>query len=217
VATIEATAQSENKATITTSSEHFHKDFTIQADVIPLTYHKAIGAITDYDTMGFVMPYAEIAARIKVYDIKGYNTARFSLESSRPNDHFETFDQLQPNFCDHDGLARKATDLTRFHGTKDLCGLIRSRGHVHDSGRHLKDKKGWYHYPRDKCLETLHYSKPQNFGGADFRVMTEFTCKCWNSCKDKRSWCYTRSGCTNYAMTAFWLFPAENCSGFWLY
>ena len=217
VATIEATAQSENKATITTSSEHFQKDFTIQPDVIPLTYHKAIGAITDYDTMGFVMPYAEIAARIKVYNVKGYNTARFSLESSRPFDHFETFNQLQPNFCDHDGLAYLATDITRFHGTDDLRGLLRSKGHVHDSESRLIRKKGWHHYSRERCLETLRHSRPQNFGGADFRVMTEFTCKCWNSCRDGRSWCYTRSGCTNYAMTAFWLFPAENCSGFWLY
>ena len=212
-----ATKQPENKATITTSLEHFDKDFTILAGVIPITYHNAIGAITDYDTMGFVMPYAEIAARIKVYNVKGYNTARFSLESSRPFDHFETFNQLQPNFCDHDGLAYLATDITRFHGTDDLRGLLRSKGYVHDSGRHSKDKNGWHHYSRERCLETLRHSRPQNFGGADFRVMTEFTCKCWNSCRDGRSWCYTRSGCTNYAMTAFWIFPAENCSGFWLY
>ena len=86
---MEATAQPENEATITRLLEHFQEDFTIQEDMIPITFHNAIGAITDPDTMGFVMPYAEIAARIKVYYVKGYNTARFSLESRQPFDHFE--------------------------------------------------------------------------------------------------------------------------------
>ncbi len=185
-------------------------DFTPQPDLIPPKFHKAIDAFTELATIGVEMSYADIAQRIEVYHVKGYNIVRFAL-------HELLFDGLQAYCCTHDGFAEAATDRRRFHGNDNLYGLLRSRGVVRDSHRALKDKPGWYHYSFEKCLETLHYARPQDLGGSLFRVMIEFHCQCWNSTQNKRAWCYTRSGCTNYAMKALWLFPEENCNNVVLY
>ena len=187
-------------------------DITLRPTLIPMKFHRAIGAVTELETIGVELSYAEITERIKVYYVKGYKTynvkgykvARFALDDLLS-------DGLRP-ICYHDSEAYKTTDRRRYHGNSDLYELLRSDGVVHKSARQSSTMQDWYHFGPERALEALKNAPPQNLGGADFRVMTEFLCNCWNSCKNQRTWCYTRSNCTNYAMKAFWLFPAENCS-----
>jgi hypothetical protein len=119
------------------------------------------------------------------------------------------------NGCDHVGLCdNKQSQHLRFHGTKDIGGLLASGGlQKHKRRRRpLSGKPGWNHYPADLWRESVQYAIPQHLGNALFRCVCEYDIRCWNSCGGGRTWHYTKDVCKRYNLVSIWLFPACLCS-----
>jgi len=167
---------------------------------------------------GQTIPYDDLQNRccVQAIDYGGVN-------ESVPVLYFHLADRMHCGVddpCDHYAfLPDDAPSYFRFHGTKDLIGLIYAGGVQEPCDRPLTDMPGWYHYAEDLGSKALHYANPQIIGTSLYRVVCIYDVRCWHSCKGSplRDWKYTKAECKSYNLVGCFLAPAHLVSGTAIY
>ena len=106
-------------------------------------------------------------------------------------------------------------ECARVHGTNDVKGLLSPfyLGRQLPSERPLKNKPGFYHFPKELWQRALEYAPPTCLGTGKFRCICEYDIRCFNSCEGQRDWSYTHKKCTRYCLVAIHFFPEWACAG----
>jgi hypothetical protein len=151
---------------------------------------------------GWQLDYSQLAARasIKRLDIN----IGSSVTHDVPGVVFDCtgllFDGLELDCGHHGGLANGVIHV-RYHGTKDLEGILRSDGVLNESVNNCAGKRGWYH------TESLSMAYGYSACVGGFRPILKLGCGCFNSCGGQRTWAYTRHDCRRYAIVDIILLP----------
>ncbi len=110
--------------------------------------------------------------------------------------------------CDH--VGGKGPLPKSYHGTKTLAtagAILSHKGVIKDSVRPLKNMAGFYHAP---LLDiAIKYAHAGSLRSRRVRCVFEICAECAKSCKQKRKWMYTPSGCKRYHVQRLLLIPAR--------
>ena len=162
-----------------------------------------------FSACGFEFQYSDLAARthIQRFDI-GLDSGR-PVADGVPSVVFDCTGML------HDGLVRdcghwggksigdtyiRHTHVV-YHGTKNLEGVLRCNGVMHEAQNTCAGKRGWFH---SKSLSQA-YGYASTVQG--FKVVLKFHSRCFHSCEGGRSWYYTKADCRNYVIAGIILIP----------
>ena len=124
-----------------------------------------------------------------------------------------TFDGRDLSDCSHGGQT--CDDRFRFHGTRDLAGILQTNGiqapRPADTGRELDKFRGWYHFEAALWSECIQYAHPQRCWGMNetSRVVLIYECRCRNACGGRR-WRRTQWSCRRYCLTAMRILRAAD-------
>ena len=157
---------------------------------------------------GWQLDYSQLAARasIRRLDINSDPAVAFGVPSIVFDCTGLLFDGLELDCGHHGGLADGVIHL-RYHGTKDLEGILRSNGVLNESVNNCAGKRGWYHtaslpmaYDYSSCISGFRPS-------LRLRPVLKLAVGCFHSVGGQRKWAYTRHDCRRYAIVDIILIP----------
>ena len=114
------------------------------------------------------------------------------------------FDGLGMPDCKHGGKAKGGQD--RYHGTKDLQGVLASNGVFTAATNTCLGKRGWFH--TEHLSMALGYANSMHLGRARFKPIFKVHCMCFNAL-GQRQWHYTKHDCKRYAVQQIILVPCS--------
>ena len=115
--------------------------------------------------------------------------------------------------CGHGSRANQATGDIIFHGTKDLVGIINSRGVMKSGHRRKTHGKGWSCDATLSAHFALKYGRPVLFGSEHhtFRPLLKLRSKCYLQTKTT-GWFYCRKDCLRYTLEKIVLVSQSFCT-----